>query len=86
MIDVEVRSEERFSRISIAYQGEEEAKKVVETTEAITKKYDLEPDMHTCDVSSGKCVLVIEYHDDTTRESGKIFKEIMDALDVKECI
>lgn len=86
MIDAEVRSEERFSRISIAYKGEEEAKKVAEVTENITKKYDLEPDMHTCDVSNGKCVLVIEYHDDTTRESGRIFKEIMDALDIKQCI
>jgi hypothetical protein len=86
MIDVEVRSEERFSRISIAYQGEEEAKKVIETSEAITKKYDIEPDMHTCDISNGKCVLVIEYHDDMHREAGDVFKEIMEALDIKECI
>lgn len=86
MIDVEVRSEERFSRISIAFKGDEEKQKVFDVTDSIVKKYDLEPDMHTCDVSSGKCVLVIEYHDDAHREAGEIFQEIMDALGIKKCI
>ncbi len=87
MIDIEVRSEERFSRIAIAYEGEEEKKKVIETAESIVAKYDVQPDdKHISDIGHNRSVFVIEYHDDMTRQSGPIFKEIMKALDIKKCI
>ncbi|MEO1953550.1 MAG: hypothetical protein ABGW74_02480 [Campylobacterales bacterium] len=86
MIDIEIRSEERFSRISTAYEGEEEKKKVIETIEAIINKYDFKPETHTTELSNGREVFVVEYHDDMHRESGEIFKEIMKALNIKECI
>jgi len=86
MIDIEIRSEERFSRISTAYDGEIEKKQVIETIENIINKYDYKPEIHTSELSHNREVFVVEYHDDMHRESGAIFKEIMKALNITECI
>lgn len=82
-MDATVRSEEKFNKLSIAYEGEEEAKFVCETVDAITKKHGIQPETYTCKISGGKNILVIEYQDDETREVGDIFEEILKALDVK---
>ncbi len=85
MIDAEFRSEERFSRLSLAYKGEEEKQKVDACIENITAKYKMQPEIHMTSVSNGKEVIVIEYHDDMDREAGEIFEEIIKTLDIKEC-
>ena len=85
MIDAEFRSEERFSRLSLAYQGNEEKETVCACVEKIIAKHTIQPETYTTRVSNGKEVLVIEYHDDLDRESGPIFEEIIKALDVKDC-
>lgn len=85
MIDAEFRSEERFSRLSLAYKGEEEKKRVNDCVDKITSKYSLKPEIHSTAISHGKEVLVIEYHDDMDREAGDIFEEMMKALDITEC-
>ncbi|MDF1874685.1 hypothetical protein JHD48_02925 [Sulfurimonas sp. SAG-AH-194-I05] len=86
MIDAECRSEEKFSKLSIAYEGKEEGKLVCSTIDKIIAKYDVKPETYTCNISDSKEVLVIEYHDDITREAGAIFEEIMQALNIKNCI
>jgi len=85
MIDAEVRSEEKFSKISIAYEGQEEGKLVCSTIESIVSKYDIQPEQYTCNISNGREVLVIEYHDDINREAGEIFEEMMKELQITEC-
>jgi len=85
MIDAEFRSEERFSRLALAYKGEEEKKKVDSCVNKIVAKHKMKPEMHVTSVSGGREVLVIEYHDDMSRESGEIFEEMIKALDIKEC-
>lgn len=85
MIDAQFRSEERYSKISIAYEGKEEGCKVCGVIDEITAKYDMVPESYTCNISEGKDVVVVEYHDDLDREAGRIFEEIMSALDIKEC-
>ena len=85
MIDAEFRSEERFSRLALAYESAEEKKCVSECVERITAKHTIQPETYTTKVSNGKEVLVIEYHDDIARESGAIFEEMIKALDVKVC-
>ena len=86
MIDAEVRSEERFSRLALAYETAEEKKCVNECIETKTALYKLTPaETYTTKVSNGKEVLVIEYHDDTCRESGDIFEEIIKSLNIKVC-
>lgn len=85
MIDAEFRSEERFSRLSIAYESEEEKQCVFDCVDTMTKKHGIKPETYTTKVSNGKEVLIIEYHDDNTRQSGPIFEEIIKALDIKVC-
>lgn len=85
MIDAEVRSEERFTRLSLAYESEEEKQKVTQCVNQFTSKHDYKPETYTTKVSNGREVMVIEYHDDICRESGAIFEEILCSLDIKKC-
>ena len=85
MIDAEFRSEERFSRLALGYNSETEKDIVQTEVEKAIKKCSLTPEMYTTKVSSGKEVLIIEYHDDCNREAGPIFEEIVKSLNVKEC-
>ena len=86
MIDAEFRSEERFSRLALAYEGTEEKNKVNACVDEIVAKHKIKPEMHTTKASNGKEILVIEYHDDMDRESGEIFEEMMCSLNIKECV
>ena len=86
MIDAEFRSEERFSRLALGYSLEDEKIAVKKEVEKFTKESSLTPEIYTTKVSSGKEVLIIEYHDDSHREAGPIFDNIMKALNSKECI
>ena len=85
MIDAEFRSEERFSRLALAYAGDEEKNKVNSCVDEIIAKHKIKPETHTTAISKGREVLVIEYHDDLDRESGAIFEDMICSLDIKEC-
>ena len=85
MIDAEFRSEERFSRLALAYESDEEKNQVNKCVDEIIAKHNIKPEMHTTKTSSGKEILVRDYHDDMDRESGEIFEEMMCSLNVKEC-
>jgi len=86
MIDAEFRSEERFSKLSLAYEGTTEKEKVNAIVEKIIKKHSpMVPETYTCTISNNREVLVIEYHDDNSRESGDIFEEMMKALNITHC-
>ena len=82
-IDAEYKGEERYSKLSVAYTGKEEKEQVDVAVHNATKKSDLVPHLYTSDLSNGRQVLVIEYHDDYDREAGTIFEEILKALDIK---
>jgi len=83
MIDAEFRSEERFSRLALAYECDKEKQSVCDCIDNVIAKHALKPETYTTKVSNGKEVLVIEYHDDICRESGAIFEEIIKTLDIK---
>jgi len=85
MIDAEFRSEEKFTRLSLAYAGEDEKREVCSCVESILSKYEVKPELHSTSISDGREVLVIEYHDDLDRESGTIFEEIIQSLNNKVC-
>ena len=85
MIDAEFRSEERFSRLALAYESSQEKIDVAKCVDTITAKHTIQPEIYTTKVSNGKEVLVIEYHDDISRESGAIFEEMIKVLNVKVC-
>jgi len=83
MIDAQFKSEEKYSKLSIAYEGQEESKLVCETIDKIIPKYSLQPESYTCNISQGKDVVVLEYHDDVNREAGEVFEELIKALGIK---
>lgn len=82
-MDAKVRSEEKFVKLSIAYEGKEEGTLVCSTIDKIISKYTIQPEMYTCNLTSKKDVVVIEYHDDVEREAGDIFEEIVKTLNIK---
>ncbi len=85
MIDTEFRSEERFARLSIAYDTAEEKECVNSHVDSIIAKYTHKPEeIYTTKVTNGKEVLVIEYHD-SNRETGDIFEDIMKSLNITCC-
>lgn len=81
-MDAKVRSEEKFVKLSIAYEGKEEAALVCSTIDKIVSKYDIKPEQYTCNLSDTKDVAVIEYHDDVERVAGDIFEEIVKTLNI----
>jgi hypothetical protein len=85
MIDAQFRSEERYAKLSIAYEGKEESSLVCSTVEEIIARHKIQPETYTCSISDHKDVLVIEYHDDADREAGAIFEEIIKTLNIVGC-
>jgi len=86
MIDAEFRSEEKFTRLAVAYEGTEEKQKVHDCMNKIIAKYDMNGDTHTSEILNNREVLVVEYQDENPREVSQVFEEIMKALDIKKCI
>jgi hypothetical protein len=84
-MDAQVRSEEKFSKISISYEGKEEAELVCTTIDKITSKYPIKPESYTCRISNKKDVVVLEYQDDIDRMAGKVFEEIIKTLNITIC-
>ncbi len=84
-IDAEYRSEERYSKLSLAYATDEEYQKINDVVEEMTALCDLTPQMYTSNIANGRKVLVIEYHDDNDREAGKVFDQIMKKLNITSC-
>lgn len=84
-MDAQVKSEEKYSKLSIAYEGKDEAELVCSTVDKIISKYNIKPETYTCNISDKKDVMVIEYHDDIDREAGDIFEEIIKTLNIPIC-
>lgn len=84
-MDAQVKSEEKYSKLSIAYEGREESELVCSTVDRIIAKHNIKPETYTCNISDKKDVMVIEYHDDVDREAGDIFEEIIKTLNIPIC-
>lgn len=84
-MDAQVKSEEKYSKLSIAYEGRDESELVCSTVDKIIAKYGIKPETYTCNISDKKDVMVIEYHDDIDRVAGDIFEEIIKTLDIPIC-
>ncbi|MCD6258873.1 MAG: hypothetical protein RBR54_00630 [Sulfurimonas sp.] len=83
MIDAQFKSEEKYAKLSIAYEGKEESELVCSTIDKVTAKYSIKPESYSCNISEGKDVVVLEYHDDVNREAGEVFEELIKALGIK---
>ncbi len=82
MIDAQHRAEERYSKLSLAYETKQEEQTVTSIVNNTIKQYKIEPNIYTCTLGGTKQVLVLEYHDDYDRESGTIFDSILKQLSI----
>lgn len=85
-MDIDYKSEERYARISIAYKTDEEYAQINKALEEAHKGYDLDENIYVTDISDGRKVMVVEYHDDYDRESGTIFEVLMKKLNITTCL
>jgi len=79
------KSEERYSKLSLAYSTEEEHQMIEEAISACTPLCSITPNIYGGDVTGGKRMITIEYHDDCDREGGNVFEAIISHLGIKEC-
>ena len=84
-IDAEYRAEERYSKLSIAYGSKDEEKQINDAIKEITEQFSITPQIYSSEISNGRKVIIIEYHDDFDRDAGVIFETLMKRLDIKEC-
>ncbi|MEA1919616.1 MAG: hypothetical protein U9N52_07240 [Campylobacterota bacterium] len=84
-IDAVYHGEERYSKLSLAFRSEEERQDIETAISESTKGFSLEPQIYTSDVSNGKKVIVIEFHDDYDREAGVIFDNMLKKLGIESC-
>ncbi len=82
-IDAEYKGEERYSKLTFAYETEADKKLIDDALDEVTPKYEMKPHLYQTDRSNGRKLLVLEYHDDYDREAGKAFEEILKILNIK---
>ncbi len=84
-IDAVYHGEERYSKLSLSYGNEEERQDIENAIAEATKGFKLEPQIYTSEISHGRHVIVIEFHDDYDREAGAIFDKMLEMLDIECC-
>ncbi len=84
-IDADYKGEERYTKISIAYDTEEQYKEINQALANVHEEHKLDRSVYLTESSSGRKVIVIEYHDDYDREAGEIFEKLMKILNINRC-
>lgn len=84
-IDAEYHGEERYSKLALAYKDESEREQIEGALSDAQSLSSLTPNIYTTNISGGRSVLVIEYHDDYDREAGKVFDKILGTLGIEVC-
>lgn len=86
-IDADYKGEERYTKISLAYDTNEQYEQINSALEKIHVDLDihLERNCYETTSSSGRKILVVEYHDDYDREAGEIFEQLMKTLNIEKC-
>ncbi len=79
------KSEERYSKLSLAYTTDEEQKMIEEAIDMCTPLCSITPNIYGGSVTGGKRMITIEYHDDCDREGGNVFEAIIKKLGIEQC-
>lgn len=64
----------------LAHANSNEEKKTDYDIEDVTSKYDIKSQIYISNISDGRRVIVIEYHDSYDRDAGKVFEQIIKKL------
>lgn len=84
-IDADYKGEERYTKITLAYDTDEQYREINEALAKIHEDHPLERNIYLTQNSGGRKLIVIEYHDDYDREAGAIFEELMKTLNIEHC-
>lgn len=84
-IDAEHKGEERYSKLSLAFETEEERQRIEKAISDNVPQCELTPQIYTSDIANGRKVIVIEFHDDYDRSAGAVFEKIMKQLNITKC-
>jgi len=84
-IDADFKGEERYTKISLAYDTDEQYEEINAALSQIHEDHKLERSVYLTTSSSGRKVIVIEYHDDYDREAGQIFEALIKMLKIEPC-
>jgi hypothetical protein len=84
-IDADYKGEERYTKISLAYETDEQYRQINDALAKIHEEHELERNIYLTENSSGRKLIVIEYHDDYDREAGAIFEKLMKMLNIERC-
>jgi len=84
-IDVHYRGEERYTKIVIAYDTDEQKKEINDAIAKIHEDHKLERKDYETVNPQGRKLIVIEYHDDYDRGAGAVFEELMKMLKIEHC-
>ncbi len=79
------KSEERYTKLSLAYSTDQEKEQIEEAIQKCTTGCTIEPIIYGGDVTGGMKMITIEYHDDCDREGGTVYENILCTLGIKEC-
>lgn len=79
------KSEERYTKLSLAYSTEEEHQMIEDAIQSATTLCSITPNIYAGDVVGGKRMITIEYHDDCDREGGKVYDAIIKTLGIEAC-
>ncbi|MDO9209059.1 MAG: hypothetical protein Q8R86_12970 [Sulfuricurvum sp.] len=79
------KSEERYSKLSLAFSTPEEKIQIEEAIKNCVGECALEPIIYSGDVAGGMKMITVEYHDDCDRDGGKVYEKILCSLGIKEC-
>lgn len=79
------KSEELYTKLSLAYSTEEEHQLIEKTIAECTALCSITPNIYAGAVTGGKRMITIEYNDDCDREGGKVYEAIIKQLGIKEC-
>ncbi len=85
MIDAQHQSEERYCKLSLAYNTDIEGEKVLTAIKDSVKLCRMEPNIYKSDLTNNKKAIILEYHDDINREAGAVFDTILGHLNITRC-
>ena len=84
-IDADYKGEERYTKITLAYDTNEQYKEINAALAQIHEEHKLDRSVYLTENSMGRKLIVIEYHDDYDREAGEIFEKLMKMLNIEQC-
>jgi len=84
-IDADYKGEERYTKISLAYDTEDQYKEINSALAKIHEDHKLDRSVYLTQNSQGRKLVVIEYHDDYDREAGAVFEKLMKLLNIEQC-